>query len=475
MNRTASSLAAAGLLAALSPAQNLFLTMDPAVAAGFGGTVANHDLTAPSGYLYGVFADIDGGPVDVLGQRLYLGLSPALIPLSSGIVPPGGQAHGSLQLPLFPGLAGLVIYGQGIVIDAAAPNGLFRASNGASTAIHAGPGAIVATFDDVTAYSGNFAADVQGHARGGPVARRTHVTIDPQGMPFPIGIVAPLEPNGCREQMVYRAQNLGATGEPELVTAIAWRHDPGTPVVADSFPQFELRLGHTDVVPDYTIGSFSSLPEFPDSGLATTFAQNERTGAPPQVAYQGAYAVDPAAVLPGGFLPFPLAAPFAYDGVSSLLIEFRTQPSNAFGLNGNAIRLMVQSSAQPNSRVYARGVPGAPINPDLALTGSGDNSMTELQIEFARVETFALSPWLSANLPGPDYGTPVIAQSLPWGTSLSFEYRGATNGSGANASAWSPSPDVADGLPFLQFRVVFHSNLITGERPVLDTLVVPVI
>jgi hypothetical protein len=33
--------------------------------------------------------------------------------------------------------------------------------------------------------------------------------------------------------------------------------------------------------------------------------------------------------------------------------------------------------------------------------------------------------------------------------------------------------DIADGRRFLQFRVTFHANLVTNERPLVDTLVVP--
>lgn len=475
MTRANPLLAAASLLAANTLAQAPILQMDPSVVVTMTGATANHQLQAPAGALFGVFADVAGGPIDLLGERLYLGLTPAMIAIHSGVVPSGGLAQGSLHLPFVPGVAGLVLYGQAVVLDANAPNGLFLASNGASSLVHTGPGAVVATFDNLAGYTGSFAADVAGHLRGGAVTHRTYVTVDPQGIPFSIGIRSPLDGTGCREQMVYRPQNLGATGEPELIVGIAWRREPSTFFGPDFFPWFELRAGHTDVVPDYTIDSFSSLPVFPNSGLDQTFAANERPGAPPQLLFQGSYTVDPAAALPGGYVPFPLAAPFAYDGVSSLLLDFRTHASPSGGINGSRVWLMVQSTAQPNSRVVAHGAAGAPIDPDLVTSGTGDNAMHELLVEFARVETSAQSPWLSANLPGPDYGTPVIAQSLPWGTSMTFAYRGASNSSGANATAWSPSPDVADGMPYLQFRVVFHSNLLTGERPVLDTLVVPVI
>jgi hypothetical protein len=74
----------------------------------------------------------------------------------------------------------------------------------------------------------------------------------------------------------------------------------------------------------------------------------------------------------------------------------------------------------------------------------------------------------------PDYGTPVLAVSLPPGTSVQVEYRGSAFGSGgAPTTAWSTSPDIADGRRFLQFRITFSANPVTNERPLVDTLVVP--
>src|SRR5262245_6553078 len=241
------SCALATTLTAHLAAQTPQLAMTPAVAPGFGGAVVTDTLSGPQGSLFAVFGDLHGGPVDVLGERFYLSLSPFFTTVHAGVMPLSGQASNLFTIPLFPGLVGLVVYAQGIVLDPTAPNGLFRASNGASTAFHSGPGAIVAAFDNPTAagFTGTYASDVSGHVRGGPVTTRTHRTIDPMGYAFNQAIQSPLVPFGCRMQMVYRTQDLGATGEPELITSIRWMPHPSITLVTDVHPLFELRAAHT--------------------------------------------------------------------------------------------------------------------------------------------------------------------------------------------------------------------------------------
>ena len=72
-----------------------------------------------------------------------------------------------------------------------------------------------------------------------------------------------------------------------------------------------------------------------------------------------------------------------------------------------------------------------------------------------------------------DYAAPVVATSTPPGTSVHVVYRGSASASGATPTEWSPSPNIADGYRHLQFRIVFRASLLTGERPLVDTLVVP--
>lgn len=86
----------------------------------------------------------------------------------------------------------------------------------------------------------------------------------------------------------------------------------------------------------------------------------------------------------------------------------------------------------------------------------------------------AESPWLLGTGPQPpSYGEPIVAQMLPFGTDIALEYRGATSFSGNEATHWSSSPSIADGLRFLQFRATFVASQLTGARPILTNIVVP--
>lgn len=450
------------------------LQMDPSVQIQPNGAVVAYSLFGAANAGFGVFADFGGGPVDLLGQRFYLAFSPGLTTLASGVLPSTGSFQSSVMVPPVPGLSGLAVFGQAVVLDSTAPNGVFRVSNGASTAFHGSANALVADFAATGGLTGSFASDVPGHVRGGPVTTRTHRTIDPQGVPFAMPLQSPLVPFGCREQMVFRVQDVGATGEPELLTGVRWKVFPSIPVQFDVMTSFELRAGHTNVVPDYTVDPFSALPVAPLSGLSLTFANNTIQGALPQVLYSGAYVIDPAQQLPGGYMPYPLTTPFAYDGVSSLLLEFRVGPNTGNGVNGGLVRLMVQSSPDPFARVLAAGTATQFLVPAQTTVATvGDNTMHDLELVFARVETFCQSPWFDTGRPAPDYAAPIVATSTPPGTSVHVVYRGSASASGATPTEWSPSPNIADGYRHLQFRIVFRASLLTGERPLVDTLVVP--
>jgi len=88
----------------------------------------------------------------------------------------------------------------------------------------------------------------------------------------------------------------------------------------------------------------------------------------------------------------------------------------------------------------------------------------------------ATSPWLlgsSIFVQQPDYAAPIVAQVLPFDTSIELEWRGAADFQGIETTEWRPTPDVANGLPYLQFRATFRASLITGARPILTNIVVP--
>lgn len=440
------------------------------------GAQVPYSLSAVPGAGYAVLLDISGGPVHFAGERIQLGLTPSLVVFAAGVLPPVGTDTGSLGVQASLGSLGVPFYLEAVVLNPMAPNGLFETSNGESTTL-LGVGALVERFDAPAreGFDGTFDRGVEDRLQGGPVRVRTHRTVDPQGVPFPAPLASPLHPDGSRLQVCFRAVDVGATGEEELVTAVRWRLF-GSTLASDRFDRFELTMAHSHVVPDYTIDPFSALPAFPNSGLDPVYALNVKPGETLQSLYSGPYVIQPQDLRHDGYVDYPLARSFTYNGVDSLLLDFRTTPSpSALGLNGQVVRLMVQSSPQPNGRVVSTpGLGDPPVDPYAVTSGRGDNAMYDYQVEFTRVKTLATSPWRGPHAGGADYQAPVVARITPPGTSVSVEYRGADDAQGNGSTSWSSSVDIADGKAFLQFRVTLVANAATGAAPSIDSLVVPI-
>ena len=162
---------------------------------------------------------------------------------------------------------------------------------------------------------------------------------------------------------------------------------------------------------------------FPSSGLNRTFVQNIKPGDTPVVTYDGNYAIRSANLRPDGYLGYPeLQQPFLYNGIDSLLLDFKMVPSpNAIGANGAAVFLMVQSSPNPNSRALESGQPGNPVDPFQSTVATmASNTLHDVQLEFATVESVAVSPWRSSPLPRPNYHAPSVAASVPAGSNVRF-------------------------------------------------------
>lgn len=464
-------------IAAHAFAQSPLLTMTPAVSLAAPNAQVQWHLGGPIATPHAILADLRGGPFEVYGETFLLGWPRTSLHFAPSAA---GPTTGGFTVPPSPGLVGTIVYAQTAFLDPAAPNGLFVLGNGASAVIHAAPAAVVLDFADPVAqgFQGNYRSDVVGHLRGGAVLHRTRDTSSAAGAFFGQPIQSPLVPTGCREQMVFRAQDVGAIGEPEFVTRVSWLA-VGV-VQPDSFLQFELRAGHTHVTPDYSVDPWSALAVAPASGLSSLFATNELPAAPPATVFLGRYDVDPLAARPsplGFFVPYPAIMPFEYDGVSSLLLDFRVG-QGLFGTNGQRVQLMVLSGPLPAARAVAGPTLYNPLpipNPGQAIQANiVDCAMPVLEFEFARAETHAESPWLDSGLAAPDYRAPLLAASYPPGTAVRLRFRGALGAGGFGASAWSDSQDVADGLRFLQIDVRLIGNPVSDAVPLVDTLVVPV-
>lgn len=426
----------------------------------------------PGAYAVLLFSD-DGGPTPYLGETWYLGLGAGLGVLDAGPVGSGGfrttRITSTATAPL-----GVPLYFQGVAIDLSQPVPL-HATDGESCVVGASRLALIEDYLDpaATGLTGNFDHAVRGRVQAAPARIRTHDVPPVGGTVFGQAIYGPLNPSGVRTMSVYRAADLGSTGEPELLTAIRWRAE--LPVSFDVFHNVAIDVAHSQVVPDYSIDPFTALPRFPASGLVQTFAQNVSTGEIPVRVFQGDYVIDPVNRRPDGYVPFPAMRWFAWNGVDSLLLDFRTPPdAAAAGTNGLRAYLMVQSTAQPNARVLSFGRFGNLVDPYAATVAqTGDCAYYDLQFEFLRLESTAISRWLQASIAQPDWRTPLVSRSQPPASLIAIEYRGARDALGQTATAWSANVDVADGLPFLQYRILFTTTLGAPTLPSVDQLVIP--
>lgn len=461
-------------------------------------SVLQFSVAGPIGTSFGILVDVDAGPVEVLGERFELGFSPGLVAPFGGVINNFPESR-FLTVPPLPSLAGTALFAQAVLLNPSAANGLFDVTNGESTVFHDAPSAIVDRFDNplVEGFVGSFDSSVIGRIRGvfserevQPVASGDQLDpIDPTGadipgvaVPFGLAIQNPLNPRGARAQFVYRSADLQGSGEPEVLTSIRWRAFDGTPVSFDQFDDVSIRLSHSDISPNYSVGSFSALPSFPDSGLNAAFAANPSS--PEILVRSGPYTIDPTQVellggpVAGRYLRYGINSSFVYNGVDSLLVDVRTIPSaSATGLNGAQVYLPLQSSARPNSRSVAALPPTQPgvLDPNAALVGNFvDNAIHDVILGFARVEADALSPFRDSGSVNPDYDSAILAAQLPGNSSVQICYRGADDQNGTNATAFDPNVDLADGKRYLQYVLFLTADLQTGEIPSVDSLVIPV-
>lgn len=419
-------------------------------------------------------------PLHLLGETIWVGPSPTQIVVATGTMALNG-ASGVIAFPYSSLYANRSLWLSALVVDAGYANGVFGASNPMAQPMH---GEVLARRLDlfqptVFGWTGTFDLSQNTRLQGAPVRLRTHITNDPQGIPLWSPLEPPFHHYGLREQMVFRPTDIGATGAEEQLVGISWR--PFFAPMSETFDAFEILAVHSDVVPDYRIDPFSLLPVAPSSGLRSNFLQNYASGETPTSLFAGRYDVRPQDQQSDGTMPYPLSRPFDYDGTRSLLIEYRVDaaPQRGAVRNAHHVRLMALSAPWPSARLVAKGAnPTTLVDPRIVMTGVGDNAMHELRLDFRRIKSHALSPWIQVPGPRPplpiDWLPPAISAYTPAGTTIAFEYRGAADALGLQATAWSSSIDIADTLPFVQIRVTFVANPTSGEVPFVSTIELPV-
>jgi len=425
-----------------------------------------------------VLWDLESGPLKVFRETLWLGLGTSFFLGRSGVLDSSGKDSRQLPVPATQAYAGLILYGQALLIDKTAPNGVFRLSNGESSIIHNEANLLVDRFDDPKAagFLGTFDAGSKGRLLAGALTRRLVRPLQTAGgTAFNQSIKGPLDKYGSRIQMVFRAKDLGGRGEPEALTGVHWRPFGGK-VQNESYARWVIDVGHSPKVPDYTIGQWTQLPVYPNSGLETAFPRNQKTGENQVRWVDRAYTILPSALRKDGYLPYPAPTKsFVWNGTESLLLDFKVPVSlTSSGQNGQQIHLMVLSLAKPNSRAYRHGTATSYVDPFNTHTAyNADNSIHDYQFEFARVQSIALSPWLDSKRAAPDYRSPLVAASIPTGTSLVLKFSGARDKQGTGATAFSTDIDKADGMPWLRYRVTFRSNALNNSRPSIDSIAIP--
>jgi hypothetical protein len=293
-------------------------------------------------------------------------------------------------------------------------------------------GGIVFTFDSLDELDPRGALDFNGNlyldsARSAlqprPVAYASYPVDRSNPVPslmvaFVPGVQTPLSPLGSRLQCVWRYCDLGwsvrdITKYDLDVIGLSWS-PVGGKVLADFYPEFEIRLAHSAFIPDESRKAFG-LPRFPRSGLGGNtmpFASNVLDDAlsPQQIVHprSGGYRIAPldlfTSVSGTPMMPWPLnrgsgkpvtftwrdttvlglggalgagvpltievgaplflensagsfAEPYKVPSVAlPLLMEFRCYPSTtSIGLNPLDINLAVNTSPQPNFRAFSTG------------------------------------------------------------------------------------------------------------------------
>ncbi len=237
-------------------------------------------------------------------------------------------------------------------------------------------------------------------------------------VPFSVGIQTPLSSLGSKLQQMWRyvdfSFGLADASNHNLDVEGLWWAPVGGAVVADTFANFEIQLGHSLYAPDEYIDPGSLWPKYPLSGLKPTFASNylDKVNDPPTVVHDRfrGYSVNPGdiALHPNSgmkLMPYPWnrtvgpedwttytwrdttlrkRAGVKNGGVDpkqwwkavglldpgcfyyktnnvrtiglALLMEFRCFPDQgAAGVNGLDISLAANSSAKPYFRAFSTG------------------------------------------------------------------------------------------------------------------------
>jgi hypothetical protein len=185
-------------------------------------------------------------------------------------------------------------------------------------------------------------------------------------------------------------------------------------------------------------------------------------------------------------------------GGDSLLFEVRVRPqvTTVSGANGFSyvVGCLLSKTLQPGWRAFSCGGAGVQVQPDdlngdvnarcaaghldSAAPRGTDNSRCLAVFDFRKTTSRITSPFVRGADPSvaPDWFPALLdppLSSQPAGTAVRFEYAGANSETGASATAFSSSADVADGLSCVAFRATLVGDATTRRMPLFETVALP--
>jgi hypothetical protein len=163
-------------------------------------------------------------------------------------------------------------------------------------------------------------------------------------------------------------------------------------------------------------------------------------------------------------VPLPFAHPYRYDGQTNLLLSIRIGP-------GDRTNFFMARRTGRGEGTVRRGRRTDPLRPVLSLRGFS-------------LRPTAMSWFYDSGSENPEYFPAYVhPRAMPRGVSMTIEYQGAhfllpdgrTPADPADLSDWVTDPVLLSGYRYLRFRVTFRGGSLTGEVPVLDDVVVPLL
>lgn len=429
----------------------------PAVATVFGLEITGRPF-AP----FALLADTGNGPVEVPSiGTVCLDLGPQLRVIFDGLrtgtpfLGATGMFSTALRVPNRPAAAGRTFFMQAIVQDPTAPMG-FATSDPLEFTILPSLIETFATTDQRISQNTSAIWEGDGQLVGIPISPPRFVEFTPFAsifnLPHPLVETTNPTTTGARFQMLYFSGDLD-TAPGESIHGIDWGPKSNFTFASD-YDDVRIRLGH--------------LPRvgFP-GGLSPLFEDNLDSidEGNPETVFEGSYEIVNG--LEVEWEPWPaFTKPFDYEVFRNLVFEW-DMPAG-----GDTYQLFRNNSTAsfPQRRAFGDGG-------SAQAAFFRENTTYHTRFLLVQDRGVALSNWYDTNEDDPDYATPYVKLgSLPEGTSVEFEYKGAMDINGDDIpdleTGFSSDINVADGHRFIRFRATLRASE-ADDVAAIKALVIP--